>query len=260
MFGQLKSFGAELKNVFKPLGEFGKSLSSFVSGNGIFKMLGRGFSALGKGIGSLVSGITRAAISAGTAAIGFLAANAKTIAIAAVIGLIVYGLIKLFSWLLGRDNVDYKQPSMAGEGDVDESIPKEGYEVAPEQKNNQQIGDSLNNDPLSSSNMNKTSSSSSSEVPKILPMSTGEAGQAEAGAAEYTDYPQTFRRMNRAAPVDLNKMSTDFATGTESKPSTIIANAPSSQNVINNNNTTQSVSMVPVNQDRSFINLNSIPI
>ena len=257
MFGQLKSFGAELKNVFKPLGEFGKTLSNFVSGNGIFKMLGRGFSALGRGITSLVSGITRAAISAGTAAIGFLVANAKTIAIAAVIGLIIYGLVKLFSWLLGRDNVDYKQPSMAGEGGVDESIPTEGYEPQSEQ----QAGDNVYTDygkGSANEEYNKKITPSSKESQKILPMTTGEAGEAELGGE--LKKQEYLRKNNITAPVNLNKMSTDFATGTESKPSTIIANAPSSQNVINNNNTTQSVSMVPTNQDRSFINLNSIPI
>jgi hypothetical protein len=263
MFGQIKAFGSELKNVFKPLSEFGKSLSSFVSGNGIFKTIGKAFKSLGNSIGSLVTAITRAATSAVAAAFSFLIANAKTIAIAAAIGLIIYGLVKLFSFLTGKSNSQdqaQKQASMENYKETDN--PNDAFDpnyqaVGPTGAEAQARADNFL--PIASSS-NKAANIGSNSVPKILPMSTGEAGEAEAGAREYTDYPQTFRRTNINAPINLNKMSTDFATGEGSKPSTIITNAPSSQNVINNNNTTQSVSMVPINQDRSFINLNTVPV
>jgi hypothetical protein len=263
MIGQIKAFGSELKNVFKPLSEFGKSLSSFVSGNGIFKTIGKAFTSLGKSIGSLVGAITRAATSAVAAAFSFLIANAKTIAIAAAIGLIIYGLVKLFSFLTGKSNSQdqaQKQASMENYKETDN--PNDAFDpnyqaVGPTGAEAQARADKFL--PTASSS-NKAANIGSNSVPKILPMSTGEVGEAEAGAREYTDYPQTFRRTNINAPINLNKMSTDFAIGEESKPSTIITNAPSSQNVINNNNTTQSVSMVPINQDRSFINLNTVPV
>ena len=259
MFGQLKSFGAELKTAFKPLSDFGKSIGD-VTKKGMGG-LSRGFTALGRGIGSLVTGIGRAAVSVASAAIGFLIANAKIIAIGLVIGLIVYGLVKLFSWLMNKyDSQDQAQMEASQENYKEHSNPNEqfGPDYQPVGPTGAEAADRANKFLPRASDNNKAMNNETNNVPKILPMSTGEAG--EAGAEEYTDYPQTFRRMNISAPVDLNKMSSDFASEKESKSPTIITNAPNSQNIVNNSNTTQSVSMTPQNIDRSFINLSTVPV
>jgi len=260
MFGQLKSFGAELKNAFKPLGDFGKSIAD-VTKKGMGG-LSRGFTALGRGIGSLVTGIGRAAVAVASAAIGFLIANAKIIAIGAVIGLIVYGLVKLFSWLMGKSESQDQAQKEASQQNYKEdgSYPpgEFGPDYQPVGPTGAEAADRANKFLPTATDNNKAMNNQTNNVPKILPMSTGEAG--EAGAEEYTDYPQTFRRMNKSAPVDLNKMSSDFASEKESKSPTIITNAPNSQNIVNNSNTTQSVSMTPQNIDRSFINLNTVPV
>jgi len=57
---------------------------------------------------------------------------------------------------------------------------------------------------------------------------------------------------------NVNKMSSDLASSAGATTNQVIA--PVSNNNVTNSNTTQSISMVPVNQDRSFINLNSVPI
>ena len=260
MFGQLKSFGAELKNAFKPLSDFGKSIGD-VTKKGMGG-LSRGFTALGRGIGSLVTGIGRAAFAVAKAAIGFLIANAKIIAIGLVIGLIVYGLVKLFSWLMNKyDNMDQAQMEASQQNyKEDGSYPpgEFGPDYKPVGPTGAEAADRANKFLPTASDNNKAMNNETNNVPKILPMSTGEA--EEAGAEEYTDYPQTFRRMNKSAPVDLNKMSSDFASEKESKSPTIITNAPNSQNIVNNSNTTQSVSMTPQNIDRSFINLSTVPV
>ena len=60
--------------------------------------------------------------------------------------------------------------------------------------------------------------------------------------------------------INVNKMSTELAAAKEetAKPSTNVV-APTSQ-IVTNNNTTQSMVMSPNNIDRSFINLNTVPI
>jgi len=60
-------------------------------------------------------------------------------------------------------------------------------------------------------------------------------------------------------PVNVNKMSTDMAAEKESKPGNIIS-APSSSNNVVSNTVNQSMSMIPSNPDRSFINLNTVPV
>ena len=57
---------------------------------------------------------------------------------------------------------------------------------------------------------------------------------------------------------NVNKMSSDLVSSAGATTNQVIA--PVSNNNVTNSNTTQSISMVPVNQDRSFINLNSVPI
>ena len=57
---------------------------------------------------------------------------------------------------------------------------------------------------------------------------------------------------------NVNKMSSDLASSAGATTNQVIA--PVSNNNVTNSNTTQSISMVPVNQDRSFINLNTVPV
>jgi hypothetical protein len=59
--------------------------------------------------------------------------------------------------------------------------------------------------------------------------------------------------------MNVNKMSADMAAEKESKPGNIIS-APSSSNNVVSNTVNQSMSMIPSNPDRSFINLNTVPI
>jgi hypothetical protein len=57
---------------------------------------------------------------------------------------------------------------------------------------------------------------------------------------------------------NVNQMSSDLASSKGAITNQVIA--PVSNNNVTNSNTTQSISMVPVNQDRSFINLNTVPV
>ena len=60
-------------------------------------------------------------------------------------------------------------------------------------------------------------------------------------------------------PLNVNKMSSDLMAAKDTKPSSNVI-APSSNNNIITNNTTQSLLMTPLNTDRSFINLNTMPV
>ena len=59
--------------------------------------------------------------------------------------------------------------------------------------------------------------------------------------------------------INVNKMSSDLAAQKESMPAANTVIAPSTSSVVSNN-ISQTMSMLPNNPDRSFINLNSIPI
>jgi hypothetical protein len=54
-------------------------------------------------------------------------------------------------------------------------------------------------------------------------------------------------------------MSSDLAAQKESMPAANTVIAPSNSSVVSNN-ISQTMSMLPNNPDRSFINLNSVPI
>jgi hypothetical protein len=59
--------------------------------------------------------------------------------------------------------------------------------------------------------------------------------------------------------LNVNKMSSDLAAQKESMPAANTVIAPSTSSVVSNN-ISQTMSMLPNNPDRSFINLNSVPI
>ena len=67
----------------------------------------------------------------------------------------------------------------------------------------------------------------------------------------------------KITPIDkdmnVNKMSSDLAAQKESMPAANTVIAPSNSSVVSNN-ISQTMSMLPNNPDRSFINLNSVPI
>ena len=99
-----------------------------------------------------------------------------------------------------------------------------------------------------------------SDAMKILPI-TGEAG-----AAEYTDNSQTFLRRKRERGGDM-PLPFEFASANEQfleqqriKPTNNTVVAPNISNSNVNASNTQAMSMEPTNFDRSFINLNTVPV
>jgi hypothetical protein len=211
-----------------------------------FKNIPNMFSSLGGGLKTAGAGLLK-----------FGVAAAKGIGIGLVIGLVIIGLYKLYKafqdikkiWpfsLFGDKEGAEKQPADTSGGALDSMGEARGdaaTDYAYDTPNNQKSVSSTLSTSTTGDTKNYTSEANqiTNEAPNnIIPSSV-----------------PMIRPITR--PLNVNKMSSDLAAVKDSKPSSTVIAPSNSSNVVNNN-TTQSISMLPTNPDRSFINLNTVPI
>ena len=232
-----QTFGAAIdqaKNTFGELKDMGSSLL-------------KGFKNLPSTIGGFAKGLGRAALAVGTFAL-------KGLAIGIVIGVVIYALYKLYQAFQKAKNFVSNLFSFGKKKEGDEKGPLSETDTTAVTQ-----GDTTtNNIDNKSSNLSSTSTTAGD-----IKNSTSIENQATdtsplATTESLLPLPKSsIQPIPR--PLNVNKMSSDLAAEKESKPSSTVIAPSNSSNVVNNN-TTQSISMLPINPDRSFINLNSVAI
>jgi hypothetical protein len=233
-FGQAGDF---LKNTFGEIGQMGKGITKG------FKDLPNTAMSFGKSLGK--------------AALGLVFFALKAMLVVAAIVLFIYVVYKIvstimkavdwikskLSWIFGDDEDD-KKPSTAmvdtnqgemADQNVDTQNPSFGKDVKQESVSNE--SNIYNTD---KSNKNQISNSSETMVPGLTPIS-----------------PTRIQPIPRRQE-NVNQMSTELAATKSQGMNQVIA--PTSMNNVTTNSTTQAVSSTPQNLDRSFINLNSVPV
>jgi len=245
-FSETKNFGKELKMIGNSLGSTFKNLPGTI-GN-FAKGLGSGVLTVGRFVGGL-------ALGAG-----------KFLLFGLAIGLIIMGVYKLYQGIMTVIN---KIKSFFGFGGDKE---KEKVENQPTEKtgelNQKEVGKDKSIAPSKSMGEaekflnpeGKVKELSKEEFDGLSKKDKDLYVQAK-GAEQQGLLPISSKPTIQPIPKDtnVNKMSTDLmAAKEETKPANTVV-APTSQ-IVNNSNTTQSVTMSPTNLDRSFINLNSVPI
>jgi len=102
---------------------------------------------------------------------------------------------------------------------------------------------------------NRSDAMADGDRAKILPISSQSMQEGDTSISN-----QSYLRSSKSAPVNLNKMSVENQALNESKSANNTVVAPNISNSSVNSSNTQVTSMEPTNFDRSFINLNSVPI
>jgi len=231
-----QTFGAAIeqaKNTFGELKDMGGSLL-------------KGFKNLPSTIGGFAKGLGRAALAVGTFAL-------KGLAIGIVIGVVIYALYKLYQAFQKAKNFVSNLFSF--------SKKKEEKGADDQLANTSEItkGDTTNNN---IDNKSSTSTSTSTTAGDIKNSTSIENQATDTSPLATTESLLPLPKSSIQPiprPVNVNKMSSELAAEKESKPSSTVIAPSNSSNVVNNN-TTQSISMLPINPDRSFINLNSVAI
>lgn len=233
-FGQAGEF---LKQTFGEIGLVGKSITKG------FKDLPNTAMSFGKSLGKAVLGLTMFAL--------------KAMLVVAAIVLFIYVVYKIvstimkavdwikskLSWIFGDDEDDKKPaeaiPSSNQNEMVDQNVdpqnPSFGKDIKQQTTSNE--SNIYNTD---KSNENQISNSTETMVPGLTPI------------APTRIQPIPRRQEN------VNQMSTELAATKSQGMNQVIA--PTSMNNVTTNNTTQAVSSTPQNLDRSFINLNTVPV
>jgi hypothetical protein len=236
-FGQA---GNIIKTTFQEIGQMGRGLM-------------KGFKNLPDTIGSFAKGLGRAALGIAVFAI-------KTTLVVAGILLFIFAIYKIVSAIrnaiqrvknffsFGKkkdpnadDNVNLGQPAPGVGKSIDtNSGPQTPDQIASQdQKTSQAISNTTNYN------------------------TTGEENRITNEGDRITPPVLTPIRPTRIQPVparqeNVNRMSADMASVTSQGVNQVIA--PTSVNNVTSNNTTQSMSRSPENADRSFINLNTVPV
>jgi hypothetical protein len=231
-----QTYGAAIDSAKNTFGELQNGVKSVI----------KGFKNLPSSIGNFAKGIGRAALSVGAFAV-------KGLLIGLVIGAVIYGLYKLYqAFQKAKDFVSnlFSFGKKKEEG-ADTSQDALAGQIAK--------GDTINNN---SDNKSSTSTSTSTTAGDIK-NSTSIENQATDTSPLATTESLLPLPKSPIKPIprllNVNKMSTDMAAEKESKPGNIIS-APSSSNNVVSNTVNQSMSMIPSNPDRSFINLNTVPV
>ena len=232
-----QTYGAAIDSAKNTFGELQNGVKSVI----------KGFKNLPGSIGGLAKGLGRAALSVGIFA-------AKGLVIGLVIGAVIYGLFKLYqAFQKAKDFVSnlFSFGKKKEEG-ADTSQDALAGQIAK--------GDTINNNSDNKSSTSTSTSTTAGDIKNstsIENQATDTSKQAALGEAFQQKFPN-IKPLTRQ-PMNVNKMSADMAAEKESKPGNIIS-APSSSNNVVSNTVNQSMSMIPSNPDRSFINLNSVPI
>ena len=232
-----QTYGAAIDSAKNTFGELQNGVKSVI----------KGFKNLPGAIGGFAKGIGRAALSVGVFA-------AKGLLIGLVIGAVIYGLYKLYqAFQKAKDFVSnlFSFGKKKEEG-ADTSQDALAGQIAK--------GDTINNNSDNKSSTSTSTSTTAGDIKNstsIENQATDTSKQAAMGEAFQQKFPN-IKPLTRQ-PMNVNKMSSDMAAEKESKPGNIIS-APSSSNNVVSNTVNQSMSMIPSNPDRSFINLNSVAI
>jgi len=231
-----QTYGAAIDSAKNTFGELQNGIKSVV----------KGFKNLPGTIGGFAKGLGRAALSVGAFAV-------KGLLIGLVIGAVIYGLFKLYqAFQKAKDFVSnlFSFGKKKEEG-ADPSKDALAGQIAK--------GDTINNSDNKSSTSTSTSTTAGDikNTTSIENQATDTSKQAALGEAFQQKFPN-IKPLPRQ-PVNVNKMSSDMASEKESKANNLVV-APQTSSNVTNNNTTTSVTMMPTNPDRSFINLNTVPI
>jgi hypothetical protein len=232
-FGQA---GNILKTTFQEIGQMGSSLM-------------KSFKNLPSTIGSFAKGLGKAALGIGIFAIKAMLVVAAILLFVYIIYKIIGAIKKVINFIKNLNPFRSKKDKEAdkAEGATDGVTPADAPK-SPDVGNNS----SISTDKSITNNINNTNTSNTAEENKNI--SEGD---------RITPPGIVPIRPTRIQPIprrqeNVNQMSSDLASSKGAITNQVIA--PVSNNNVTNSNTTQSISMVPVNQDRSFINLNSVPI
>lgn len=235
-FGQA---GNIIKTTFQEIGQMGSSLV-------------KGFKNLPSLIGGFAKGLGKAALSTALFAI-------KATLVVAAIFLFIFAIYKIISAIkravsavknffsFGKKKEGEEGDATSGQvapgtgdsGDTNSVQTSPSANASQDQKVSQSISNTTNNNTTAEENKNIN------EGDKITPPGV------------VTIKPTRIQPIPRRQE-NVNKMSSDLASSAGTTTNQVIA--PVSNNNVTNSNTTQSISMVPVNQDRSFINLNTVPV
>jgi hypothetical protein len=236
-FGQA---GNIIKTTFQEIGQMGRSLM-------------KGFKNLPDTIGNFAKGLGRAALGIAVFAI-------KTTLVVAGILLFIFAIYKIVNALkkaankvlnffgLGDDEPADKNesaiegglgPSVSESEDKNSVTQTPGQRASQDQKTSQAISNTTNYN--TTGEENRIINEGDRIIPPVL----------------------TPIRPTRIQPVparqeNVNRMSADMASSAGKGVNQVIA--PTSVNNVTSNNTTQSMSRSPENVDRSFINLNTVPV
>ena len=235
-FGQAGDF---LKNTFGEIGQMGKSIT--------------------KGFKDLPSLSINFAKGLGKAALGLVFFALKAMLVVAAIVLFIYVVYKIVStimkavdWIKSKlsfifgDDEKAETDMQSGEGKYQSmsETPNESTDMESSSFGRDVKQESVSNESniynTDRSNKNQISNSSETMVPGLTPIS-----------------PTRIQPIPRRQE-NVNQMSTELAATKSQGMNQVIA--PTSMNNVTTNSTTQAVSSTPQNLDRSFINLNSVPI
>jgi hypothetical protein len=235
-FGQAGDF---LKNTFGEIGQMGKGIT--------------------KGFKDLPSLSINFAKGLGKAALGLVFFALKAMLVVAAIVLFIYVVYKIvstimkavdwikskLSWIFGDDEKE-ETDMQSGEGKYQSmsETPNESTDMESSSFGRDVKQESVSNESniynTDRSNKNQISNSSETMVPGLTPIS-----------------PTRIQPIPRRQE-NVNQMSTELAATKSQGMNQVIA--PTSMNNVTTNSTTQSVSSTPQNLDRSFINLNTVPV
>ena len=235
-FGQA---GNILKTTFQEIGQMGSSLMKS------FKNLPSTIGGFAKGLGKAALGIAIFAI--------------KAMLVVAAIFLFIYAIYKIVG-AIKKAVAAVKNFFSFGKKKKEGDDAKEGGAVtSPDDSMNE----SANAQTTPSANASQDKSVSSSISNTTNKNTTAEENKTINEGDRITPPGMVPIKPTRIQPIprrqeNVNKMSSDLASSAGATTNQVIA--PVSNNNVTNSNTTQSISMVPVNQDRSFINLNTVPV
>jgi len=239
--------------AFRSIKTFGKEIVQL--GGDLFKGLGK----LGGVVGKLALGFLK-----------FLMVLIPIILIIGVVGLVIYALYKAiksvidffadifegisniwpFSLLKDDENKnkdvgDKSKTKVSGQGEKPLEKGEKGY-----------IEEGRSVDKVAPGSLqNRSDAMADGDRAKILPISSQSMQEGDTSISN-----QSYLRSSKSAPVNLNKMSVENQALNESKSANNTVVAPNISNSSVNSSNTQVTSMEPTNFDRSFINLNSVPI
>ena len=234
-FGQA---GNILKTTFQEIGQMGSSLM-------------KSFKNLPSTIGSFAKGL-------GKAALGIAIFAIKAMLVVAAILLFIYIIYKIVSAIKKAINAVKNFFSFGKKKEGDDAT-EGGAVTSPDDSMNE----SANVQTTPSANASQDKSVSSSISNTTNKNTTAEENKTINEGDRITPPGMVPIKPTRIQPIprrqeNVNKMSSDLASSAGATTNQVIA--PVSNNNVTNSNTTQSISMVPVNQDRSFINLNTVPV